>query len=145
MRSVTSRKMITPPLVPPRLSSSGRPLTRNIHAVRPVVVAYEHIHFIHRLAVTDDAEERQILHSHGRFSIGIEKAVSLDPLLRGTIRYVHADDLFGRGIYVKGLPRYIGDDDAVSDTIEHGFHQLALLAQFFPWFSLIPRPPLFAW
>lgn len=108
-----------------------RPSTHpDIHAGRPVLVANEHIHFIHRLAVADDAEERQILHSHGCFSIGIEEAVSLDPLLWGTIRYVHANDLFGSGIYVEGLPRYIGDDDAVADTIEHGLHEFALLAQF---------------
>ena len=110
-----------------------RPSTHpDVHAVRLVVVAYEYIHVIHRLTLAEDVEEWQIPHSHGRFPIGIEETVSLDPLLRRSVRYyVHTDDLFGRGIYVEGLPRYIGDDDAVADTVEHGFHQLALLAQFF--------------
>ena len=80
--------------------------------------------------MAEDVEERQILHFHGGFPIGIEEAVPLDPLLREVVRcYVHADDLFGSGIYVERLPRYIGDDDAVVDTIERGFHEFALLAQ----------------
>ena len=101
----------------------------DIHAVRPVPVADEHVLLVDRLAAMNGADQRQVLRFHGCFPVGMIGAVSLGPLVLRPIRCAHADDLFRAGIHVEELPLFVGDDDAVADALERRIDELVLIAQ----------------
>ena len=75
----------------------------------------------------NSAVERAILGFYGRFAVEMKKAVLFRPLL-GCIS-VPAIRLT-LGFTYMGFPGFFGDDDRITDAVERGLHQFALVLQF---------------
>ena len=109
----------------------GPPTYPDINALRLFFIAYEYVLFVGGLAVEYGAGERQVLCFDGRFLIGIKRAVCLRPFILGYIERPHAHNVFGCGVYVQEVARFIGNDDPITDAVKYGLHQLVLISQFF--------------
>ena len=95
---------------------------------RDVVIAHEEIELV-RFFPLQGAPEREFFGRNERFPVRVEYAVGFRPLSGVDLPDFHPGDCLEASVGEQQPAVLVGDDDAVVHAVEHGLHQLGLLAQ----------------